>query len=208
MAGKQPKERNMNAVNKVYSWRDGYSCTVAPDEAGQELERIKAKHGDVDIAGSIVRESRPKSAPLHGVFTWNDSECGERWRRYEANLLNTALRCSFVEAKVKHKEPSITVQVNHRFVDDDGVTHSITIDEVAQNDVALQQITGELAAKIRLANKAYNTFVGAVSTLSGKGVKRGLRGPLAKIGESLEMATQQVDEVQKRQAKKRRKAKV
>lgn len=68
-------------------FRLGYSCTVDPATAHDELERIRKCNGDTLRAADVVDESRPAVAPLHPVFTWDDEQAAELWRQDEARRL-------------------------------------------------------------------------------------------------------------------------
>lgn len=71
----------------VYQWRDGRGIGgLAPDVAAQELGRIEEAAGGLTPA-SVVEASRDEAAPLHPVFTWDDTKAGENWRRQEARSL-------------------------------------------------------------------------------------------------------------------------
>ena len=51
----------------------------------QEITKIYKNHGEVK-ASVVVDSARPKSAPLHSFFEWNDKKAAEEYR------LNTARR--------------------------------------------------------------------------------------------------------------------
>ena len=60
--------------------------------AGEELERIKSKHGDEFTGRDVVDESRDEEAALHPVFEWDNDEAGERWREHQADSLVRSVR--------------------------------------------------------------------------------------------------------------------
>jgi hypothetical protein len=69
------------------SYRAGYSAPVPAQVAFEELERIRAKGGDVVRPRDVVKESKPEDAPLHPAFTWDDKEAADNWREDEARRL-------------------------------------------------------------------------------------------------------------------------
>lgn len=54
--------------------------------AGEELERIRETRGEL-APSAIVEESRPKDAPLHGAFTWDNKKAADEYRLIEARQL-------------------------------------------------------------------------------------------------------------------------
>jgi|688.fasta_scaffold24117_4 hypothetical protein len=53
---------------------------------GHELNRIYNKHGALAPA-TVVKESKPKQAPLHGAFEWNDQIAAEEHRLHQARQI-------------------------------------------------------------------------------------------------------------------------
>lgn len=52
-----------------------------------ELSRIAAGNGGVLRPSDVVTAARPKSSPLHGRFTWDDSEAAEQYRLLQARQI-------------------------------------------------------------------------------------------------------------------------
>lgn len=74
-------------MTKTYKYRPGsVGMRVSATVAGEELDRIRAKHGVV-LPKDVVNEARPEEAPLHPVFEWDDAEAGENWRKWQARNL-------------------------------------------------------------------------------------------------------------------------
>ncbi len=75
-----------------------HSLSVRPHQilhaqvAGDELERIRRANGDRLEAKQVVVEARPPGAPLHDMFTWDDSEAAEQFRLREARTLIRSVR--------------------------------------------------------------------------------------------------------------------
>lgn len=55
----------------IYQWKIPDLYGVDAQTAGEEIERIHRKHGQLSPA-DIVEESRQKHAPLHDIFEWRD----------------------------------------------------------------------------------------------------------------------------------------
>lgn len=71
------------AVYKYAS--NGRGRKVAPQVAGEEIERISAM-GEL-TPKAVVDASRPEEAPLHPEFEWNDGIAAECWREEQARML-------------------------------------------------------------------------------------------------------------------------
>jgi hypothetical protein len=75
----------------TYAFRNGF-FGVIDDEAitaqvaGEELERIHKEHGKL-TAPLVVDEARPKDAPLHPVFEWDNETAAEKYRLVQARTL-------------------------------------------------------------------------------------------------------------------------
>lgn len=69
-------------------WKSGSRVKNRPSAkvAADEIERIDEKHGAA-TAECVVDESKPKKAPLHQCFTWEDDKAGRQWRVHEARML-------------------------------------------------------------------------------------------------------------------------
>lgn len=69
----------------IYKWKPGAPTVVEAQVAGEELERIRVfNNGRLD-SKAVVDASRPKTAPLHPVFEWNDKKAAEKWRMDQAS---------------------------------------------------------------------------------------------------------------------------
>lgn len=86
----------------IYQWKIPGLYGVDAQTAGEEIERIHRKHGQLSPA-DIVEESRRESAPLHGVFEWRDREAAEKYRQVQARELLRAIVT--VDSTVSEREP-------------------------------------------------------------------------------------------------------
>lgn len=59
---------------------------VKSESVDAELTRIYTRDGEL-AASTVLEESRPSTAPLHGVFEWDDGKCGEEYRLIQARKL-------------------------------------------------------------------------------------------------------------------------
>jgi hypothetical protein len=78
---------------------------VPADVAAAELERIKEAHDGSLTPQQVVDESRPKRAPLHKAFEWDDAVAGELWRVDQARRIISGVRV--VEEDGEDQQPKI-----------------------------------------------------------------------------------------------------
>lgn len=71
---------------KKYVHRKGTRVGGDPHVIGEELEAIRAKYGKL-CPEDVVKSSRPKSAPLHDLFEWNDTKAAEGYRLSQARTI-------------------------------------------------------------------------------------------------------------------------
>ena len=78
---------NLKVINaRKFVFKEGSRLNVSADLVGNELDRIYSKNNAL-IASDVVNESRPKEAPLHPAFEWNDGIAAEEWRTHTARNL-------------------------------------------------------------------------------------------------------------------------
>lgn len=67
----------------AYKWRLDGLYSVDAQTAGAELERIYNENGAIEPA-VVVEQSRPKKAPLHSCFEWDDKVAADKYRESQA----------------------------------------------------------------------------------------------------------------------------
>lgn len=71
----------------VYTWKEGTRHKVDPNIAGAVCAKMEA--AGTLTAGNLVEASRPKTAPLHSEFEWNNTKAADEWRKHQArNIIN------------------------------------------------------------------------------------------------------------------------
>lgn len=68
----------------MYRWK--YHLQVDPNTVGREFEAIEKESGQLTRA-SVVDRARPKDAPLHALFQWDDTIAAEEYRKDQAGKL-------------------------------------------------------------------------------------------------------------------------
>lgn len=74
----------------VYQLKSGSRIKSSAAVVGAECERLE-REGRL-TAKELVNESRPKDAPLHNEFEWNNKVAGELWREHQArHIINSVV---------------------------------------------------------------------------------------------------------------------
>jgi len=69
-----------------------------------ELTGIYQKYGEL-TPQAVVDEARPKTAPLHNRFEWDDATAGEAYRRVQASELIRSVRIQYaVDPKTSERK--------------------------------------------------------------------------------------------------------
>lgn len=79
-----------------YRWRPGSRMVGSAQVAGEVCESL-AQRGEL-TAKTLLDESRPEDAPLHGMFEWDDAEAAEQWRESQAGAIIRAVEVVVVGA--------------------------------------------------------------------------------------------------------------
>jgi len=97
---------NSKVINaRKFVFKEGSRLNVSANLVGHELDRIYKKNNSL-VASDVVNESRPKEAPLHPAFEWNDGVAAEEWRTHTARNLIRSVKV------VLDKHQSQTAYVN------------------------------------------------------------------------------------------------
>ncbi len=79
--------------NEVTSW--AYTQTrfpVEPEVAGKTLEAIRKRDGGLNPE-IVVEDARPKNAPLHPAFEWDNATAGQQYRVIQARQMIRSVVC-------------------------------------------------------------------------------------------------------------------
>jgi len=80
----------------VYRWRPGSRVQgLDAQVAGEALEAIRLNSGGELTPAAVVDASRPRDAPLHGVFEWRDKVAAAKFREVQAGHLIRAVAVQF-----------------------------------------------------------------------------------------------------------------
>jgi len=79
-----------------YGWKDGARTKRLDIEAViPVLQRLEIKHGAL-TPEDVLTEARKRTSPLHGFFTWDDTEAARQWRLAEARELIRSVTVTYI----------------------------------------------------------------------------------------------------------------
>jgi hypothetical protein len=87
-----------------YEWaNESGSFPVSAQVVGETLKELASAGGGRLTPEAVVNAARPKRAPLHNCFTWDDVKAGELYRQTEAARLIRSVRV--IQRASKDAEP-------------------------------------------------------------------------------------------------------
>ena len=92
----------------------GRTWGVSAQIAGEELEKIEARDGEI-TPGAVVDAARPEGSALHKCFEWNDAKAAEQYRLTQASTL---IRCIVVKPEEEEIKEPVRMFVNCNPTDD------------------------------------------------------------------------------------------
>lgn len=85
-------------MGMAYQWKSGTRTSTKAEIAGKVFKELENSDAGL-TAQSLVDASRPKDAPMHNDFEWNDSIAAEKFRNHQAGVLIASLEVIFTEAE-------------------------------------------------------------------------------------------------------------
>jgi hypothetical protein len=134
----------------------GSRVNAAPDVIFAELEKAKID-GSISLK-TVVDNARPKNAPLHGEFTWTNSEAAEKWRLEEARKIVQSIEVVHNDSPPTRAYEAVTIIGSQTDEGDDVAPQrvfrsvaDIMADPAARDDLLTQAIRDALAWRKRYA---------------------------------------------------------
>ena len=123
----------------IYEWKTGTRHAVKPEIAGAVFEELENKDGLT--AHTLVDASRPKNAPLHKEFEWDDAIAAEKHREHQARMMISHLMVRIAEVE---EAPPVRAYVSFK---DETLTYeniaTVLVDEEKTNalfDIAMKEL--------------------------------------------------------------------
>ncbi len=85
----------------VYQWKSGSRIKADAQASGELFEQLAATKDGL-TAETLLEANKPKSAPLHDEYEWNDKKAANEWRLFQSrHFIN-----SIVTVQVQENEQS------------------------------------------------------------------------------------------------------
>lgn len=103
----------MRRIEYRFKRGSSFSGKQKAESAGRELEKLEKEFGWLDPK-RVVSRAKAKRSPLHGFFTWDDSEAARLQRLNEARSLVRSVEVKIIDLGAKKKTVMIRAFVNLR----------------------------------------------------------------------------------------------
>lgn len=131
----------------VYEYKTKGLFPVKAQDAGEEIERIYKKYGEVQPE-TVVEESKDRTAVLHSCFEWNDARAAMQYRTQQARTL-----IGNITVTVEQTDEPVTVRA-YAHVCNAYHPMSVIISDVEKMDELMKNAMRELQA----FRRKYNTL--------------------------------------------------
>lgn len=119
---------------------------VAAATFGSVIEEIKKKHGGELTDARIVNAARSNGSPIHGMFEWDNSVAGEKYRIEQAAFYRRHV--VIIVAGGEGKEKTGRYRVAHIAVrnEQDEIVHRDAVEVMSREDLRIQAIADAISA--------------------------------------------------------------
>ena len=132
-------DKNKEEPYMVYQWKIPGIIPTDAQTAGNELDRIYQKHGELNPS-DIVDESRPDYAPLHPCFEWDDAKAAEKYREHQAgNIVRNITVVCDTQEEPQNVRAFVRVQSTYQPI-------NIVLEDTDKTQELLQSALRELKA--------------------------------------------------------------
>lgn len=136
----------------VYAFRQNHAIKgLSAQTIGNELESIRSRQGKI-TAEIVLEEAFDPDSPLHGGFTWEDTEAARQWRLQEARRLIVSVRVLTPDTARNNAPCFVSVRTleNGR--------NYLPAAEVLSNDDMRERLLDEIRGFIETLERRYKHF--------------------------------------------------
>ena len=145
----------------------GARLPVSPQVAGKTLQQLADKN--MLTPRNLVEESRPKDAPLHKCFEWDDTVAAERWRETQAAYIIRSITVTVEESEEPTRAFVATISDGNHVYEEVGVvlkrtdSREMLLRDAKREMVAFQRKYEQLS-ELSGVFRAMEEFVGSLLT--------------------------------------------
>jgi len=142
-----------------YKWRDGFPYRgVDPNIAGQEIKRITTKSGGKVKPETVIMESKKKSAPLHPMFDWNETEAAHNWRKAQARgILGNLVQVEIINNEPEKVRSMVCVAVRDENDESQGKAY-MPIQDAMNDPEYRQQVINEARSELEGWQRRFKAY--------------------------------------------------
>lgn len=147
-------------MSSVFDFRRGHSIRgLDPQQVGDELERIRSENG-ILTPDAVVEAAKAGDSPLHGAFTWSDSEAAHKHRLNQARQLIVSIRV--VNSPIRTPVPAyVSVRTPEK-----GRSYMPTVDALTDEQMKAR-VLDEVRAFVESLERRYAAFAEVADMLAG-----------------------------------------
>lgn len=138
----------------LFAWKPNARVSVEAQVAGEEINRLQEQKGPFFKPADLVEAAKPKNAPLHNAFEWDNRVAAKAYREDQARYLIRMLVVSEVHgAETKPTRAFVSVQS-----DDGDYNYTDTHYALSQTELRLQ-VLGRALSEFTAFKQKYEGFV-------------------------------------------------
>lgn len=128
-----------------YRWTESFRSPISAEVAGTELRRIEVAAGGL-TPRAVVDASKPKGAPLHVMFEWDNKRAADAWRLEQARKTISSLR-----VVVHEQAPPVPAFASVRVPEIDAETQDSddTEQEARPTFINMQRVEGDVDLRMK-----------------------------------------------------------
>lgn len=127
---------------------------VFPVSLRDHLQAVYDKHGQL-TPSLVVQEAKKKTHPLHGRFTWDDTEAAEKWRESQAQELIRSVKIVYREAT--EKDEARSVRAFHAVRGPNGHVYE-PVEKVVEDDFTRKLVLADMEREWKALFRRYEHF--------------------------------------------------
>lgn len=141
----------MDRPKMVYDWKTGARIKGDAQASGELFEKLS--HTEEGLtAETLLNANKPKSAPLHDDYEWDNEIAGEKWRLHQSNHFLNSLTICLVSAETNESVQTRAVHITtepHKYE---------PITEIVQVQSKYECLLSNALSELQAFQRKYNTL--------------------------------------------------
>jgi len=154
----------------VWKIQKGAHVSVSADVLGKELTRIKDSNDGVLKPSDVVHESKPKDAPLHNEFEWNNAKAAAKYRNEQGRYIIRASKYDVIGDKPESKPVELRSFVSTELKTEDSKPVFVSIQDASTDPDMRHEMLYKAHKKLIGVKKDLSAIIDLVDIISDLGV--------------------------------------